>query len=166
MNRVAIAVAGVVVLLAVAGGAFYGGMKVGQNQVINNPMEYLGQGSAQGVQMFRGQFPEGEFPDQPGAFRELRGTVEPGRQGLGRLGGFSVDTVQSVEENVVTVSRDEGLVRVLTTDTTLIQKYKSVSVDELEPGEMVIVSGSTNDDGSITARSIRSMTGMEMGAEE
>ena len=165
MNRVAIGIIGVVVLLAVGGGAFYGGMKVGQNQVINNPMEYLGQGSGQ-VSVFRGQFPEGEFPDQPGAFRELRGTVQPGQQGFGRIGGVAFDTVQSVEDGVVTVARDDGLVRVLTTDTTLIQKYKSVAADELEPGERVIVSGRTNDDGSITARSIRSMTGMEMGAEE
>ncbi len=166
MKRVVIGLIGVVVLAAVAGGAFYGGMKYGQNQVIENPLEYLAQEGAQ-VRQFAGrQFTEGEFPAGPGAFFGTDGTPQPGARGAFRVSGIGFDTVQSVEGDVVTVSRDDGLVRVLTTDTTLIQKYQSVSVDALEPGDQVIVSGTTNDDGSITARSIRSITGMEIGPQE
>ncbi len=151
MNRVVIGLIGVVVVVAVAGGAFYGGMKVGQNQVIQNPMQYLGQGRAVDEQ----------FPGAGGQFRGLQGTPEPGQPGIRRFAGGSFDTVQSVDGNVVTVSRDGELVRVIITDTTLIQKYTGVDASELEAGEQVIVSGTTNDDGSITARSIRSMSGMQ-----
>jgi hypothetical protein len=156
MNRVAMGLIGVVILVVVAGGAFYGGMKVGQNQVIQNPMQYLQQVRVEG----------GQFPGLGGDFPRFRGTPEPGQQGVGRLGGGSFDTVQSVEGNVVTVSREDGIVRVITTDTTLIQKYTSVGVDELEAGEQVIVSGSENEDGSITARSIRSLAGMQFEATD
>jgi hypothetical protein len=150
MNRVAMGVIGAVILVVVAGGAFYGGMKVGQNQVIANPMQYLQQARVQG----------GQFPGQGGDVPRFRGTPEPGQQGFGRIGG-AFDTIQSIEGNEVLVSREDGIVRIITTDTTLIQKYTSVGVDELEPGEQVIVSGSENEDGSITARSIRSLAGMQ-----
>jgi hypothetical protein len=152
MNRVAMGLIGVVILVIVAGGAFCGGMKVGQNQVIQNPMEYLQPVRVEG----------GQFPGPGGTFQGFRGTPEPGQQGFGRVVRGSFDTVQSVEGNVVTVSREDGIVRVITTDTTLIQKYTSVGVDELEAGEQVMVSGTTNDDGSITARSIRSLSGMQL----
>jgi hypothetical protein len=47
------------------------------------------------------------------------------------------------------------------TDTTLVEKYTAVGVGDLEVGERVIVSGSQNDDGSVTARSIQSMQGFQ-----
>jgi hydrogenase maturation factor len=62
-------------------------------------------------------------------------------------------------------TQDGNTVQVITTDTTLIQKYTNVTVDALEPGEQVMVSGSTGDDGTITARSIRSMSDMQIGIE-
>jgi hypothetical protein len=42
---------------------------------------------------------------------------------------------------------------VQTADTTLVEKYTTASVGDLKVGEQVIVSGSQNDDGSVTARS-------------
>jgi hypothetical protein len=59
------------------------------------------------------------------------------------------------------ISTDEGTIRVHTTDTTLIEKYVSVNPGDLEIGEQVVVSGSRNDDGCLTARSIRSMRGFQ-----
>lgn len=158
MNRVAIVVVSVLVVLAVGGGAFYGGMKFGQNQVIENPMEYL-----QGTVGLGGPFAaadgnvvvSGEFP-------RVRGTPGAGMPGFGRVVGGGFDTVQSVEGNVVTVSTQDGSTKqVFTTDTTLIQKYTTVGVEALEAGDQVIVSGTTNDDGSVTARSIRTVSGMQ-----
>jgi hypothetical protein len=55
------------------------------------------------------------------------------------------------------VSTGTETIRVQTTDTTLIQKYMPVTVGDLKVGEQVVVSGSRNDDGSYTARSIQSM---------
>jgi len=65
-------------------------------------------------------------------------------------------TIEAIEGDTLVVSTEEGEIRVQTTDTTLIEKYTSVGVEDLAVGEQVVVSGSQNDDGSITARSIRS----------
>jgi hypothetical protein len=65
-------------------------------------------------------------------------------------------TIEAVEGDTLLVSTEEGEIRVHTTDTTLIEKYMAVGVGDLEVGERVVVSGSRNDDGSVTARSIQS----------
>ena len=55
------------------------------------------------------------------------------------------------------INADDGIIRVQTVDTTMIEKNMSVGVGDLEVGEVVVVSGPEDDDGSITARSIMSM---------
>jgi hypothetical protein len=163
MKRVAIGFVSVVVLLAMAGGAFYGGMKFGQNQVIEDPAKYL-QGTMGQGRIFGGQ--GGDFPVVSGNFPDFTGTPAAGQRGFARTAGGNFGTVQSVEDGVVTLSTQDGTLRVLTTDTTLVQKTMSVGVDALEAGEQVVVSGTTNDDGSITARSIQSMSGMQFGISD
>jgi len=70
-------------------------------------------------------------------------------------------TIEEVEGDTLILSTQEGTIRVQTTDTTLIEKYESVQVGSLEVGEQVIVSGAENSDGSLTARSIRSLQGIQ-----
>jgi hypothetical protein len=149
MKTVVFVLIGVLVVAAVAAGAFFGGMKYGQNQVLQNPIQFLRQGGPQGT---------------GGEVRVFEGTP-PAGMGAGRF-GMAADMVQSVDGNTVTVSTQDGNVKVQTSDTTLIQKYVAVTVDKLEPGEQVIVSGTKNDDGSITARSIRSLKGLQFGPQE
>jgi len=156
MKRVVKGLIVAVVLVAIIGGAFYGGMRLGQNQVIKNPVQYLM--GAQGG--------NDQLPGQGGQFPRARGTPQVGVAGARGFGAVSADTVQSVEGNTVVVSTQNGTVKVVTSDTTLIQKYVSVTVDKLEQGEQVIVSGTTNADGSITARSIRSLKGLQFSPEE
>lgn len=150
MKRVGIGLIVALVLVALIGGAFYGGMKLGQNQVIKNPIQYLAGAGGQ----------NGQFPGQGGEFPRVRGTPQAGQAGAGGFGAASADTVQSVEGNTVVVNTADGTVKVLTSDTTYIQKYMSVTVADLAVGDAVIVQGAKNDDGSITARSIRVMTGL------
>ena len=163
MKRVWMGVAAIVLVALAVGAAFCGGMKLGQKQVIDNPMQYLaGAGGAFSIQMGEGQLPGG-----PSGNFQGRGDQFPGAQGtpgagmvVGDRGGFSVDTIQAIDGNTITLSTADGTVKVITSDTTYIQKYMAATVADLEVGESVIVSGTENDDGSITARSIRVMTGL------
>ena len=149
MNQATKVLIAALALVVVGGGAFYGGMKYGENRVLQDPTALF--------QEMRGQFGQrmqiqGQFPD---------GMPTPGAGDARRpvLGG-SVGTVQEIEGNTLFINTEEGTVRVLTTDTTFIEKYASVDLADLDVGEQVIVSGSQNDDGSVTARSIRSMQGI------
>ena len=64
-------------------------------------------------------------------------------------------TIEAVEGDTLVVTTQEGTIRVQTTDTTMIEKYTTVAISDLETGERVVVSGTRQDDGSYTARSIR-----------
>jgi len=133
----------IVVLAAVGGGAFWGGMKVEENRILQNPAAF-----------FRQRVQAGRFPF-PG------GTPQPGQQ---RLGGGLMGTIEAIEGNTLVINTQEGTIRVQTTDTTLFEKYMTVNLNELKVGESVTVSGSRNADGSVTARSVRSMPALPLTA--
>ena len=82
-------------------------------------------------------------------------------QGMGQGDAFqgTWGTIESVDGDTVLVSTNDGIVKVQTTETTLIQKMMPVASTELEVDEMVLVQGSENEDGSINARSVQSMQG-------
>jgi hypothetical protein len=145
MNRVGMIVVAVVVIAAVAGGAFYAGTKVGENRALQDSTRFFQQRArGEGGQL---QFPSGTPP------AEARGALT--------FGGGTVGTIEEIEGDTLLLSTDDGTVRVQTTDTTLIEKTMTVEVGDLDVGEQVIASGSRNDDGSLTARSIRSMSGLQ-----
>jgi hypothetical protein len=148
MKRVAIAVVAVLVLAAVGSGAFYYGTKVGENRVLQNPQLLF-------QQMRAGQ-QGGQFQGQ---FLGPSGTPQAGQRGTQVVGGGLMGTIEQVEGTTLVITTDTGSVRVQTSDTTLIEKTMSVGVGDLRVGERVMVSGSKNDDGSYTARSIQSLRG-------
>jgi hypothetical protein len=153
MNKVGIGVIAVLILVVAAGGAFYAGTKVGENRVLQDPASFLQRLRPEG-----GQSP-GRFFGQQGT--PVPGqTPQPGFRGGQGLGG-TLGTIEEVDGNTLILSTQEGTVRVETTDTTLIEKYASVQVGDLKVGEQVVVSGSENSDGSLTARSIRSLQGIQ-----
>lgn len=76
-------------------------------------------------------------------------------------GGGLMGTIKQVDGNTLVITTDSGDVRVQATDTTLIEKTMPVNVGDLKVDERVIVSGTKNDDGSYTARSIQSVRGMQ-----
>jgi uncharacterized protein Veg len=134
MKKTVIIIVALLVLVAVVAGSFWAGMSFGQAR------------ANQGRQQFRGPGGQG-----PGLF----GTPQPGQGGAERWGGGIMGTIEAVEGNTLVVTTQEGTIRVQTTDTTLIEKYTTVTIGELEAGEGVMVSGTRQDDGSYTARSIR-----------
>jgi FtsP/CotA-like multicopper oxidase with cupredoxin domain len=150
MNKVVIGIIAAVVLVAVGGGAFYAGTKVGENRVMQDPAAFFQQmATRQG----------GQFPGfGRGAMQNQTGTEQRG----GLVAGGTFGTIQKIEGNTITLTTDGESLRVITSDTTFIQKMMDVGTEDLEVGENVIVTGSENDDGSITARSIRSAQGMRV----
>jgi hypothetical protein len=138
----ALTIIGVLILLA---GSFYGGMILGERRAQVDLPEAFRERMA--------QFGQGD-PASSGA---VEGRLSQG--GFGRLGGQGGGLIGQIEEisgdTIVVTGFDGQQTIVQITDTTLIEKYASVTASELAPGEQVTISGSENEDGSITARSVQ-----------
>lgn len=144
MNKSTLIIVFIVVVLAVGAGAFYGGMVYGKSQATPaTPEELIAQLRERGGLPGGGQFAGRQGQNATGAV-------------TGGLGG-TAGTIESIDGNTLIISTNDGPVKVLASDTTLIEMTKPASVSELALGSSVIVAGSRNDDGSITARSIQPM---------
>jgi hypothetical protein len=151
MNRIVKIVLGVVLVLAIAAGSFYGGMLYGQNQAEAQPQAQAGLAVPEGM-VVRGSGDPGQVP--PGG--------APG--GNRRQGGMLVGEITVIGDGVLTLEDESGEeVQVYVTDTTLIQKQADVTIADLEEGETVFVSGSRGDDGSVTARMVQVTSGEGFG---
>ncbi|HOU23766.1 MAG: hypothetical protein BWY10_00609 [Chloroflexi bacterium ADurb.Bin180] len=146
MKKWMIALIAVLVVAGVGAGGYFLGMRAGEQKVVNNPSLVFQRMGGQGGQIRI----DGQFPGQDGAPTGDRG-------GMQFQGGGLAGTIESVSGSTVVIKTDQGSIAVKTTDSTLIEKNVSVGVGELAVGESVMVSGSKNDDGSYTARSIQSM---------
>jgi hypothetical protein len=128
-------------------------MSYGKSQASQDVMGLIQeQMGARGVQLPEGfELPEGgQFPGRGQLLQEGQGDTTS-------FGGGIRGTIQAIEGETLVINADEGIIRVQTTDTTMIEKNMPVGVGDLEIGEMVVVSGPQNEDGSITARSIMSV---------
>lgn len=140
MSKPILIIVVVVVVLVVAAGSFYGGMTYGKSQAsAATPAGFPGfdgQGAPRDFQGFRGQGQNGAADG-----------VQP---------GSTFGQIESIDGNTLSITdRNGNPVTVQVTDTTLIEKNASVSVSDLATGDTVIISGSDNTDGSITARSVQ-----------
>jgi len=140
MNRTVQIIIGIVVVLAVAGASFYGGMIYGKSQA-QTSFAARRQGGFPG-----GTGANGQFPAQ-------------GQQGaVGRVAGQGgiFGQITSIGNGVLVIKDNNGKeTQVKVTDTTLIEKQASVKLADLATGDTVIISGSTGADGTITARSVQ-----------
>ncbi|MFN2167600.1 MAG: DUF5666 domain-containing protein [Anaerolineae bacterium] len=144
MNRILQIIIAVVVIVVIAGASFYGGMVYGQNRAST--------ASAAGFADRQFTSPDG----QDGNFPGFRGQNGDGTGGFTAQPGTAFGQIESIEGNTLTVTdRSGNQVQVQVADTTLIEKNASVSVTDLVAGDTVMVSGSENDDGTITARSVQ-----------
>jgi hypothetical protein len=148
-KRVLLGLGSLVLVVLIAGGSFFAGTVVGGNQARQSMFQGRFGGQA-------GQFQRTDRTPQPGQPGQP-GNLQPGQPGGGRQGGGTMGTIKTVEGDTIVVTTQDGDVQVHATDTTLIEKYTAVGVADLKEGERVVVSGSQNDDGSITARSIQSL---------
>jgi hypothetical protein len=153
MKKIWIVVAVALLVVAVGAGAFWAGMSYGKSQASQDVAGLMQERfAARGIQLPEG----GQFPG--------RGQFQQGEQGdTTQFGGGIRGTIEAVEGDSLVINSDEGIIRVQTTDTTMIEKNMPVGVGDLEVGEMVVVSGPQNDDGSVTARSIMSIRAFQFG---
>jgi hypothetical protein len=152
MKKVWIGIAAGLLVLAIAGGSFWGGMRYGRSQATQAGPQFFREGFGDRA----GQFPGGQAP-------EAILTRQAGRGNVTQLGEGVMGTIQAIEGTVLVINTGEGTIRVETTDTTLIQKVMAVGVEELEVDEQVVVLGRQNDDGSMTARSIQPLRAPQFG---
>lgn len=138
----------VAVVIVVGGGAFYGGMKYGENRIMQDPAALFQQLGGRG----EGRLPGG-MPGQPGTGQATTG---------GLAAGGTFGTIQKIDGATIILSTNDDTIEVITSDTTYVQKMMDVGIEVLEVGESVIVTGSENADGTISARSIRSAQGMRV----
>ena len=133
MKRTVWIILGIVVLLLVAGGSFFGGTVYGKNQ-------------AQTAFAARRQ----------GGFDGANGQGQPGANARAGGQGGIFGQIDSIGDGVLVIKDNNGQqTQVKVTDTTLIEKQAAVKLTDLETGETVIVSGSKGTDGVITARSVQ-----------
>jgi hypothetical protein len=133
MKRTIWIILGIVVLLLVAGGSFFGGTVYGKSQ-------------AQTALAARRQ----------GGFTGADGQGLPGANGRTGAQGGIFGQIENIGDGVMTVKDNNGKqTQVKVTDTTLIEKQAAVKLTDLTTGETVIISGSTAADGSVTARSVQ-----------
>jgi hypothetical protein len=134
-KTVLIAVAAAVICGAAG---FYGGMLYSQSQTKSQFAFSLGQGGV---------------PNATGDTQRFGGA---GGTGM-RQGGanFVTGEILSKEDSSLTVKlRDGGSRIVLLSNSTTVSKATEASKDDLTVGQAVMISGSSNSDGSLTAQTI------------
>ncbi len=127
----------VIVVIVVGGGSFFAGTKYEQRK---NPsprqrqqrLQEQGSGSQDGTQ-------------RPPGFGRARGGD-----------GFASGEILSREENTLTIKlRDGGSKIILLSDATQITRLRDGNLNDLATGKNILVNGTANADGSITARMIQ-----------
>jgi hypothetical protein len=127
-NQILGAIVGIIII---GGGAFYAGMTYAK-----------GQTPAAGG---RGNFAAGQFG----------GTGRGARGGAG--GGFTTGQILSVSGSTLTIQQQNGSSSEIVVLSPSTQIFKTVtgSATDLAAGTMVVITGTSNSDGSLTAQSIQ-----------
>jgi len=126
-------IAGLVVLAIVAGvGGYMAGHNAGVQQANAARATFMAQRFGQGA---NGQ---GNFT------------------GVARQGGAGTSgTVKSVDGNTVVVTTRNGDVKVKLGQDTTVQKMAQGSLQDIQPGERIVVTGDTDSGGTVNARSVQ-----------
>ncbi len=144
----------IIIALFIGGGSFYGGMQYQKSQ-----MPAAGQNPFQ-----RGTGTNG----QGRGFAAGGLTGRAGMNGASGMGGFTAGEVVSKDATGLTLKlRDGGSKIILTSSSTRVGKMTDGSMDDVKEGTEVTVTGTSNQDGSVSASMIQlrpaGMPGMGMG---
>ncbi len=126
-----------VVAIIVGGGAFYGGMKYGESKTSQG----LSQAQRQQRLQQMGTGTAGSFGNRAG-----------NQSGAGFISGDII----AKDNNSITVKLPDGGSKIIFfSDSTEISKFVNGASNDLEVGKTISVNGTTNQDGSLTAKSIQ-----------
>lgn len=150
LNFAAMLVAVVVIGLSI-GGAFAGGVKVGEGRAESTPA----------ASSLPGTWQE-QFQQRQQQLQEQLAQGTPLPEGLDREGFFSfrlgaTGVVEKVEGNTITLTGQRGAATVVVEETTAISRSVEGELSDIKEGDQVMVSGQSNDDGTISATSIMVM---------
>jgi len=119
----------VAIALATAGAGFFGGMKYQQSRITSGFRQFANGNRAN---------PNGVGGTNTPSFRPVSGEII------------------SADDGSITVKLNDGSSKlVLLTDTTAIAKSSEAQKQDLNTGEQVLVTGTQNSDGSVTAQNIQ-----------
>lgn len=134
----------VVVALVIAGGSFYGGITYAKTTVKKSSVNAAAAQFRQGMGAGAGAVGAGM---RQGGARTF---------GAGGMGGFVNGEVASKTNSGFTVKlRDGGSKVVVVASSTTIGKMASGSIDDISEGTGIVVTGTSNSDGSITATTVQ-----------
>jgi len=120
----------VIVVIIVGVAAFFGGMKYQQSKV-------------------------SAFSQGQGNFRQRMGQAQ-GQQGQVQTFRPVRGSVLSVDSNTLTVKLQDGSSKIVVlSGSTIYAKEASSTKDDLKKGDNVMVTGTSNSDGSITAQNVQ-----------
>lgn len=143
MNKKYIVIA-LVAIIVVGAGGFYGGTRY-ESSHLTSAGQLRGTGGA-------GNFAGGGT----GQGRRATGTGQGGPGGAGANGGFTTGNIIAADSNSITVQmRDGSSKTVYYSGSTAIGKTAAGSSSDLSNGEGVMITGTANSDGSITAQNIQ-----------
>ena len=134
----------IIVAVVIGVGAFFGGMQY-QRSVVAVAVKQ---------------------PTTPGDFgnrgQRVQGMMAGGQQGARPVNG----DILSVDDNSVTIKLADGSSKIIVlSESTPINKATTGSVSDLKVGDKLMIFGTTNSDGSVTATNVSINTGMP-GASE
>jgi hypothetical protein len=90
----------------------------------------------------------------PGAFNGNGAPI--GGMGNGRNGGIVNGEIISKDDTSITIkSNDGGSKIIFFSETTEISKFVSGEIGDLNVGDTIMITGTTNSDGSVTAKTIQ-----------
>jgi hypothetical protein len=127
------------VLILAGGGGFYGGLRYEKQKLQDNPQEIFSAiGTANGAR---------QFPGGSNANRAFRGSA---------FGGGVRGTIENISGTTMTVKSEDGSSKiVIVPSSASVTKSTTGTTADLTTGTTVMVTGNTNDDGSVTATNIQ-----------
>lgn len=128
----------IIAIVAIGMGAFYGGMRYEKNKLMSSEQLHGGNGQFQGG--------NGQGRQRAG------GSNGPG----GNNGSFATGQIISKDSNSITVKTQDGGSKIIYfSDSTSVGKTAAGSSSDLSNGEQVMINGTANSNGSITAQNIQ-----------
>ena len=138
IKKILIIAGAVLLAAAIAGGSFYGGMAYQRSQVNNIRDQFLRERGLEGD------------PSQAGGFPGANGDLT-NRPAGGFPGGGITGQVKSITGNTLSLSTPQDVTTVTLSDETTIEMASAATASDIQPGQQVMVTGTRDNDGNITA---------------